>query len=38
VLDGYVSPERARRDYKIVIDVSRQGIDWEATRELRQEA
>jgi N-methylhydantoinase B len=38
VLDGYVSPERARCDYKIVVDVSRQVIDWEATEGLRQEA
>ncbi|MBI4507447.1 MAG: hydantoinase B/oxoprolinase family protein [Chloroflexi bacterium] len=35
VLDGYVSPERAREDYGVVVDLTRRAIDWEATRRLR---
>jgi N-methylhydantoinase B len=35
VLDGYVSPERARADYGVVVDVTQRTIDWAATRALR---
>jgi N-methylhydantoinase B len=36
VLDGYVSVERARSDYKVVVDLARRAVDQEATRKLRR--
>ncbi|MBI2321814.1 MAG: hydantoinase B/oxoprolinase family protein [Chloroflexi bacterium] len=38
VLDGYVSPERARSDYQVVVDTTGGAVDWEATRQLRRAA
>jgi len=38
VLDGYVSPEAARRDYGVVIDPTNGAIDRHATAALRSEA
>jgi N-methylhydantoinase B len=35
VLGGYVSAERARNDYGVVVDVERRAIDEDATRQLR---
>jgi N-methylhydantoinase B len=37
VLDEYVSPEGARRDYGVVIDTRTGEVDREATRKLRQQ-
>ncbi|MBI3964023.1 MAG: hydantoinase B/oxoprolinase family protein [Chloroflexi bacterium] len=37
VLDEYLSPEQARRDYLLVVDTDQGVIDWEATRKLRGE-
>jgi N-methylhydantoinase B len=36
VLDGYVSVERARRDYGVVVDLAHRVVDEAATRRLRQ--
>jgi N-methylhydantoinase B len=38
VRDGYVSPDRARAEYKLVVDLKRRTIDGKATRQLREEA
>jgi N-methylhydantoinase B len=36
VMDGYVSVERARSDYKVVVDLERRAVNWDATRRLRE--
>jgi N-methylhydantoinase B len=36
VVEGYVSPERARKDYGVIIDPETLRIDGEATRKLRE--
>jgi N-methylhydantoinase B len=36
VLDGYLSPERARTDYRVAFDGAGKGIDREGTRRLRE--
>jgi N-methylhydantoinase B len=36
VLNGYVTPERAREDYGVVIDPASMSVDEEATRKLRE--
>lgn len=37
VLNGYVTPDRAREDYGVVIDPARMQVDAEATNKLREE-
>ena len=38
VLEGYVTPERAEKDYKVVIDPKTLQLDREKTRQLRRAA